>query len=51
MCCCPQVSGFQVAAQPPIYVLDTPGVMMPAVPSDEVGFKLALAGAQLCWLA
>ncbi|KAF6264356.1 P-loop containing nucleoside triphosphate hydrolase protein [Scenedesmus sp. NREL 46B-D3] len=40
-----QVSGFQVAAEPPIYVLDTPGVMMPAVPSDEVGFKLALAGA------
>uniref|UniRef100_A0A383VII8 CP-type G domain-containing protein n=1 Tax=Tetradesmus obliquus TaxID=3088 RepID=A0A383VII8_TETOB len=40
-----QVSGFQVAAQPPIYVLDTPGVMMPAIPSDEVGFRLALAGA------
>jgi ribosome biogenesis GTPase A len=44
--CYVQVSGFQVAAQPTIYVLDTPGVMMPAVPSDEIGFKLALAGEQ-----
>eukprot|EP00775_Hariotina_reticulata_P004201 gene4201-4449_t len=40
-----QINGFQVCNQPLTYVLDTPGIMMPAVPSDEVGLKLALAGA------
>jgi ribosome biogenesis GTPase A len=39
-----QVAGFQVATAPDVYVLDTPGVMLPAVPSDEVGLRLALAG-------
>jgi ribosome biogenesis GTPase A len=39
-----QVAGFQVSAEPDIYMLDTPGIMVPAVPSDEVGYRLALAG-------
>jgi ribosome biogenesis GTPase A len=39
-----QVAGFQVSAEPCVYMLDTPGIMMPAVPSDEVGLRLALAG-------
>eukprot|EP00879_Flechtneria_rotunda_P010855 GHRR01011344.1.p3 GENE.GHRR01011344.1~~GHRR01011344.1.p3 ORF type:complete len:111 (+),score=28.65 GHRR01011344.1:1340-1672(+) len=39
------IAGFQVASQ-----LDTPGIMMPAVPADELGFKLALAG-ELCSIA
>lgn len=43
-----QVAGFQVSAEPCVYMLDTPGIMMPAVPSDEVGFRLALAGG-LAW--
>jgi ribosome biogenesis GTPase A len=41
-----QVAGFQVSAEPCVYMLDTPGIMVPAVPSDEVGFRLALAGMQ-----
>lgn len=39
-----QVAGFQVSAEPCVYVLDSAGVMVPAVPSDEVGLRLALAG-------
>lgn len=39
-----QVSGFQVCADPVTYVLDTPGIMVPNIPSDNVGFRLALAG-------
>lgn len=39
-----QVAGFQVSAEPCAYMLDTPGIMIPAIPSDEVGFRLALAG-------
>jgi ribosome biogenesis GTPase A len=39
-----QINGFQVCDKPLTYVLDTPGIMMPAVPSDEVGLKLVLAG-------
>lgn len=39
-----QVAGFQVSAEPDVYMLDTPGIMVPAVPSDEVGYRLALAG-------
>lgn len=39
-----QINGFQVCNKPLTYVLDTPGIMMPAVPSDDVGLKLALAG-------
>jgi ribosome biogenesis GTPase A len=47
-----QVAGFQVSAEPCVYVLDSAGVMVPAVPSDEVGLRLALAGVYvlLVWL-
>lgn len=41
-----QVAGLQVCAEPAVYVLDSPGIMVPAVPSDEVGYRLALAGAR-----
>lgn len=39
-----QVSGFQVCDKPATYVLDTPGIMVPNIPTDETGFRLALAG-------
>lgn len=39
-----QVLGFQVCSEPCVYMLDSPGIMIPRIPSDEVGFKLALAG-------
>jgi len=38
------VAGFQVSASPCVYLLDSPGIMLPAVPSVEAGFRLALAG-------
>jgi ribosome biogenesis GTPase A len=31
--------------KPAIYVVDTPGVMLPNIPSPEIGMKLALTGA------
>lgn len=34
----------QIAHQPSIYVLDTPGVLVPSIPDIETGLKLALAG-------
>eukprot|EP00897_Mesotaenium_endlicherianum_P009144 jgi/Mesen1/8258/ME000445S07397 len=39
------VSSFKVAEKPSLYVLDTPGVMVPRVASVEVGLKLALIDA------
>uniref|UniRef100_A0A7N2M2F3 Hexosyltransferase n=1 Tax=Quercus lobata TaxID=97700 RepID=A0A7N2M2F3_QUELO len=33
-----------IAHQPSIYVLDTPGVLVPSIPDIETGLKLALAG-------
>ena len=35
---------LQIAHQPIIYVLDTPGVLVPSIPDIETGLKLALAG-------
>lgn len=35
---------MQIAHQPSIYVLDTPGVLVPSIPDIETGLKLALAG-------
>lgn len=34
----------QIAHQPSIYVLDTPGVLVPSIQDIETGLKLALAG-------
>ncbi|ETV85105.1 ribosome biogenesis GTP-binding protein YlqF [Aphanomyces astaci] len=36
---------IKVNEAPAIYVMDTPGVMLPSVPSPSVGLKLALTGA------
>ncbi|OQR80492.1 GTPase [Thraustotheca clavata] len=36
---------FKVNESPAIYVMDTPGVMLPNIPTPEVGLKLALTGA------
>ncbi|KDO31158.1 hypothetical protein SPRG_04298 [Saprolegnia parasitica CBS 223.65] len=36
---------FKVNEAPAIYVMDTPGVMLPNIPSPDVGLKLALTGA------
>jgi ribosome biogenesis GTPase A len=35
---------FQIANKPSIYVLDTPGVLVPSISDIETGLKLALAG-------
>ncbi|TYH32061.1 hypothetical protein ES288_A01G221500v1 [Gossypium darwinii] len=39
------ISGYKIAHQPSIYVLDTPGVLVPNIPNIEIGLKLALAGS------
>ena len=38
---------LQIAHQPIIHVLDTPGVLVPSIPDIETGLKLALAGIKL----
>lgn len=39
------IAPIQIAHhQPSIYVLDTPGVLVPSIPDIETGLKLALAG-------
>lgn len=35
---------LQIAQRPSIYVLDTPGVLVPSIADIETGLKLALAG-------
>eukprot|EP01018_Ginkgo_biloba_P028929 Gb_20782 [translate_table: standard] len=39
------IAGFKIAHRPSIYVLDTPGVLVPNIPDVETGLKLALTGA------
>ena len=38
---------FQIAHKPSIYVLDTPGVLVPSISDIETGLKLALAGTNV----
>lgn len=40
---------MQIAHQPSIYVLDTPGVLVPSIQDIETGLKLALAGRILVY--
>ncbi|PNY03253.1 mitochondrial GTPase 1-like protein, partial [Trifolium pratense] len=37
------IAGFKIANKPSIYVLDTPGVLVPSISDIETGLKLALA--------
>lgn len=39
------VSSIQVSSEPAVFVLDTPGIMVPRVDDVETGLKLALTGA------
>lgn len=39
------IAGYKIAHQPSIYVLDTPGVLVPSIPDIETGLKLAAAGS------
>ncbi|XP_059463405.1 short integuments 2, mitochondrial [Corylus avellana] len=39
------IAGYKIAHHPSIYVLDTPGVLVPSIPDIETGLKLALAGS------
>ncbi|KAH6772148.1 P-loop containing nucleoside triphosphate hydrolases superfamily protein [Perilla frutescens var. frutescens] len=39
------IAGFKIAHQPSIYVLDTPGVLVPSIPDIETGLKLTAAGS------
>ena len=35
----------QVGERPTTYIMDTPGVMLPDVPNEQTGMRLALTGA------
>ncbi|CAK9230438.1 unnamed protein product [Sphagnum troendelagicum] len=39
------LSGFKIGVQPSVYVLDTPGILVPNINNVETGLKLALTGA------
>ncbi|KAG8367887.1 hypothetical protein BUALT_Bualt16G0119300 [Buddleja alternifolia] len=39
------IAGFKIAHQPSIYVMDTPGVLVPSISDIETGLKLAAAGS------
>ncbi|KAH7557241.1 hypothetical protein JRO89_XS11G0082600 [Xanthoceras sorbifolium] len=39
------IAGYKIAHRPSIYVLDTPGVLVPSISDIETGLKLALAGS------
>ncbi|MCL7033661.1 hypothetical protein MKW94_027582 [Papaver nudicaule] len=39
------IAGFKIAHHPSIYVLDTPGILVPSIPDIETGLKLALTGS------
>ncbi|CAK9183972.1 unnamed protein product [Ilex paraguariensis] len=39
------IAGYKIAHHPSIYVLDSPGVLVPSIPNIETGLKLALAGS------
>ncbi|CAN6443967.1 unnamed protein product [Victoria cruziana] len=39
------IAGYKIAHQPSIYVLDTPGVLVPSISNIETGLKLALVGS------
>ncbi|VVB03038.1 unnamed protein product [Arabis nemorensis] len=39
------IAGFKIAHRPSIYVLDSPGVLVPSIPDIETGLKLALTGS------
>ncbi|KAJ7520719.1 hypothetical protein O6H91_19G019400 [Diphasiastrum complanatum] len=40
-----QISAFKIGHTPSIYLLDTPGVLVPNISNIETGLKLALTGA------
>ncbi|KAL0052818.1 hypothetical protein WJX82_008276 [Trebouxia sp. C0006] len=39
------IAGFQVGERPTAFLMDTPGVMLPNVPNEQTGMRLALTGA------
>lgn len=39
------IAGYKIAHRPSIYVLDSPGVLVPSIPDIETGLKLALTGS------
>ncbi|KAL2923562.1 Short integuments 2 mitochondrial [Bienertia sinuspersici] len=39
------IAGYKIAHRPSIYVLDTPGVLVPSISDIETGLKLALTGS------
>ncbi|KMZ57315.1 Ribosome biogenesis GTPase A [Zostera marina] len=39
------IAGFKISNRPSIYVLDTPGILVPRIHDIETGLKLALTGA------
>ncbi|KAF3964674.1 hypothetical protein CMV_011069 [Castanea mollissima] len=44
------IAGYKIAHQPSIYVLETPGVLVPSIPDIETELKLALAGFSFSFL-
>ena len=45
------IAGHKIAHQPSIYVLNTPGVLLPSIPDIETGLKLALVDKNKCHLS
>ncbi|XP_030926592.1 short integuments 2, mitochondrial-like [Quercus lobata] len=41
------IAGYKIAHQPSIYILETPGVLVPSILDIETELKLALAGIML----
>ncbi|KAK4583674.1 hypothetical protein RGQ29_021697 [Quercus rubra] len=39
------IAGYKIAHQPSIYILETPGVLVPSIPNIETELKLAFAGS------
>nr|XP_033799058.1 mitochondrial ribosome-associated GTPase 1 [Geotrypetes seraphini] len=44
------LSKIQVSERPPLFILDTPGVLSPRIATIEIGMKLALCGTILDYL-
>lgn len=44
VCTTKGISGIKICGSPLCYLVDSPGVMIPSIISDEIGLKLGLLG-------
>ncbi len=45
MCTTKSLTGFRVNKEPLVYLIDSPGIMVPRFVDDETALKLSLVGA------